>query len=205
MLSPSKLVRIGDIMDNRDYDNFVARMGSSEDFIDLDTGEISMTPQELKHYGVLGMKWGRRKGPSAPSSKNVKNMSDDELQKTTQRINREKAYKKATSGPNRLNESANALNNARNLTDNTRKLVSMTPSKNKGGKFKESGTDLSDAELKSRITRMQQEQQYAQLNSNYTSSGKQKVDTVLAVAGTTLAVASSAAALAVSIKTLMDK
>ena len=44
---------------NKDYSNFVARMGSFEDTLDLND-------DELKHYGVLGMKWGHR--TSSPSS-----------------------------------------------------------------------------------------------------------------------------------------
>lgn len=54
----------------------------------------------LAHYGVLGMKWGRRKGSSGsrikkPMSlrKKAKNMSDEELQKQIKRLQLEKQYK----------------------------------------------------------------------------------------------------------------
>lgn len=39
---------------DKDYENFVGRMGSFEDVIDLDDN------QELLHYGKLGMRWGKK-------------------------------------------------------------------------------------------------------------------------------------------------
>lgn len=52
---------------DKDYENFVGRMGSFEDDIDLESGEINNNPiehGELMHYGKRGMRWGTRKGPS---------------------------------------------------------------------------------------------------------------------------------------------
>jgi hypothetical protein len=61
--------------------------------------------ESLAHYGVLGMKWGRKRGKSASSStkekikkkrnidEELKNMSDDELRKRLNRMNMEKQYK----------------------------------------------------------------------------------------------------------------
>lgn len=54
---------------------------------------------ELEHFGVLGMRWGVRRGrnyqTSAKKSKKVKvkNMSDQDLQKKINRMNMEKQYK----------------------------------------------------------------------------------------------------------------
>lgn len=65
---------------------------------------------ELTHYGILGMKWGvrrsqaqlsRAKGSSKSSSseqkKNVKDMSDDELRRTVNRLQMEKQYSQLSS------------------------------------------------------------------------------------------------------------
>lgn len=41
---------------DKDYENFVARMGSFED-----TFEMGEDTEELKHFGVLGMRWGHSK------------------------------------------------------------------------------------------------------------------------------------------------
>jgi hypothetical protein len=64
---------------------------------------------ELKHVGVLGMKWGRRKSrseSSAPSSdhttarslqkKKLSEMSNEDLKKLTARLQLEKQYKDLT-------------------------------------------------------------------------------------------------------------
>ncbi len=53
----------------------------------------------LKHYGVLGMKWGVRQGSASTSNntKSAKSMSDDELRKTVNRMQMEKQYSQLTS------------------------------------------------------------------------------------------------------------
>lgn len=55
---------------------------------------------ELYHYGVPGMKWGRKKGRTvhedykrAHSNKKLREMSDDELKKTNNRLQQEVTYK----------------------------------------------------------------------------------------------------------------
>lgn len=116
-------------MDN-DYQNFVDRMGSFEDSLDL-TDEIqhgnvkiiSRNQSALKHFGILGMKWGHRKsitpstvGAAARTGQSVvslgqninkgtinkktlnkaKSLSDDELKKLTSRLELENRYINAT-------------------------------------------------------------------------------------------------------------
>ena len=59
---------------------------------------------ELKHYGVLGMKWGVRKARSethsdykkAHSKKKVSEMSDQELRERNNRLQMERQYKDLT-------------------------------------------------------------------------------------------------------------
>lgn len=70
-----------------------------------------MNSNELKHYGILGMKWGRRKGKSVVSSpggkhhdyleahtkESYKSMSTKKLKQINDRLQAEKTYKELTS------------------------------------------------------------------------------------------------------------
>lgn len=107
-------------MDNNDYENFVARMGSfDDDFTDL-FGEglqkLVHSDDFLEHYGILGQKWGVRriranslkrsagnqetndegsddyKKVSEFKKKGTKNLSTNELRELTQRMQLEKQY-----------------------------------------------------------------------------------------------------------------
>lgn len=90
---------------DNDYMNFVERMGSFEmDFEDISDEEIFN--QELKHFGVLGMKWGIRRSETKSSknpseeytqsrllkSKSAKELSNAELKALTNRLQLEKQY-----------------------------------------------------------------------------------------------------------------
>lgn len=69
-----------------------------------------MNSNELKHYGILGMKWGRRKGKSVVSSpgskhhdyleahtkESYKSMSTKKLKQINERLQAEKTYKELT-------------------------------------------------------------------------------------------------------------
>ena len=59
---------------------------------------------DIQHTGVIGMRWGHRKGSSGssassskPKKPSVKDMSDDNLKKAVNRLNMEKQYTKLTS------------------------------------------------------------------------------------------------------------
>lgn len=70
-----------------------------------------MNSNELHHYGILGMKWGRRKGKSVVSSpggkhhdyleahtkESYKSMSTKKLKQINERLQAEKTYKELTS------------------------------------------------------------------------------------------------------------
>ena len=75
-----------------------------------------MNNEELKHYGILGMKWGRRKARSTGTStkrKRTRSMSADA--KEAKRISKKKIYEMS-------NEELRKLNDRRNLERNYRSL-----------------------------------------------------------------------------------
>ena len=112
---------------NNDYQNFVDRMGSFEDNLDITESNLTSYKKvvtrnqgALKHYGILGMKWGTRKGVinanvigkaaktgkdltalgqtvnkgefNKKTLKEAKKLSDDDLKQLTNRLNLENNY-----------------------------------------------------------------------------------------------------------------
>jgi len=70
----------------------------------------------LKHYGVLGMRWGKRKARSVSSDhsrarslkkKHISELSDDELTTLNKRLNLEKNY--SSLNPSRVTKGKNAV------------------------------------------------------------------------------------------------
>lgn len=71
---------------------------------------------ELRHYGVLGMKWGKRKArnthndyKNAHNKKHVSEMSDQELRNRNNRLQMEQQYKQLTKKTNHGKKVVNSL------------------------------------------------------------------------------------------------
>lgn len=83
----------------RDENGFVISLKIQADSFVQDDSEDG-----LKHYGVLGMRWGRRRTPSIESSvtktllktKKLEELSNDELKAITTRLQLERQYKDLT-------------------------------------------------------------------------------------------------------------
>lgn len=141
---------------NKDYQNFVERMGSFEDTLDLsdDSNEkniVTRNRSALVHHGKLGMKWGHHNISPKTAAKAVKTGQDlTSLGQTVTKTGSNKKYAKES-------------------------------------KY------MSDEDLKRITNRLNLENNY--VNARTQQSGRSKVEGILSIAGSTLAAASSAAAL----------
>lgn len=161
------------------YDNFVARMGSFDESLDIpdDKNEIKHS-NELTHAGRKGMKWGqnifgRKQGPPLPRS-----------------MKRERSITRLTKTKNALSTTSNSLKTTTDVIKATTKKKEYDLS------------DISDAELKKRVERLNLEARYNTLAPAQISKGREALQSTLDVAGATLAVASTAVTLALAIKQL---
>ena len=146
-----------------------------------------MTQNELMHYGVKGMRWGKRKsfvGPVQPVKTRVNNKLPSQ---------------------NNLNSIKSISDNSRLGVDAIRNTSSQTNRNKKGSKGREQARSMSDAELKQKIRRLNLEQQYANLSANNVSKGRVTMENTLSVAGGVLATASSVLGIALAVKQLTGK
>jgi len=126
-----------------------------------------MNDDELAHYGKIGMKWGRRsasKGSSTKSS-SAKNLI---AKLGTKKLKADNAKLKVAN---------------KKLKVANKSLDPKTTSTDKP----EGKSRISDADLKSRINRLQMEKTYATLTAKQTSPGKKMVVDILSTAFKTTA------------------
>ena len=147
---------------DKDYQNFVERMGSFEDDLDVITGKKEET---LAHHGVQGMHWGVRR--------------------TEAQLRTDKKVFDASSAAVRESKNINTAIRSARTTNKLKEAESLT-----------------DQELKDRVARMNLEQQYSNLSAAKTSRGQAYVQNTLDVAGSVLAIAGSAATIALAVKQL---
>lgn len=146
-----------------------------------------MTQNELMHYGTKGMRWGVRKkfvGPVQPAGTRIHNKLP----------------------------SSNTLGSAKSISDHSRLGVdairntsSQTHRNKKGSTGREQARSMSDAELKQKISRLNLEQQYANLSANNVSKGRVTMENTLSIAGGVLATTSSVLGIALAVKQLTGK
>ncbi len=169
-----------------------------------------MDNEMLKHYGVLGMKWGRRR------YQNKDGTLTDVGKKRYDRDQEENAAKKKD---NRIDVSKpDPRRWVKEDTERTKKIVDTSSefvrqakkidqeSRPKPEKKKMDLSKMSDKEMRDRINRELLERQYnnlfAEESTPQISKGRQYISNILDVAGSTLAVGSSALGIALAIKEL---
>lgn len=138
----------------------------------------------LTHHGIPGQRWGVRRfqdknGGLTPAGKKRYSASDNTLGKTKSIA---ESSSKITSEAKKINES---ISDMRRSATKSKDLSKMT-----------------DLELRNKVNRMNLERQYSDLSSNQTARGQSYVSGILEVAGSTLAITSSALAIALSIRQL---
>lgn len=146
-----------------------------------------------------------KKGEKVLYKTRIEDLSDNDLVDLNRRIKQENEYNKEFSnaydyhGP----KEDQALRDASRLAKD---LADAIP-KGNGKTIKKDYSGLTDQELSNRIRRLQLEDSYGKLSGDtiYVKSGSEKMREFLQTAGTALAVASSAAALAYTIKNLRKK
>ncbi len=112
----------------------------------------------LEHYGVKGQRWGVRRS-------RAQRKADKAEAKATRSADSEESDRATGSG----SKSSGGREDIKGAKDKTR--------------YKTKGKDLTDSELRARITRMETERRYADLNKRTVSTGEKLVTQVLVSVG----------------------
>jgi len=155
----------------------------------------SMNYNQLKHVGIMGMRWGQRRAESAAraTARDAASLREHgftkeaaAVQKVSDSIVRKKSDMPGESGGKKT----------RNLSED-HKVAAAIKAKHL--------SEISNADIEKLATRLQLEKRYKDLNPNKVAKGKKGVDSVFSGIGKVSAVAASIVALAAVGKPLLLK
>ena len=146
----------------------------------------------LKHYGVLGMKWGIRRTPAQLGRTMI--TSKRQLTADKVKLDRLNSGKHTSVGFTKKRQAAYNKRDKdileKRIKSNEQKLANKAAKK--AAKKKPSVKEMSDDELRKVVNRLQMERQYSQLSESSVSKGKDYAQKVFK-AGTTVAAVTTTA------------
>lgn len=155
--------------------------------------------EELKHYGIKGQKWGKRRyqnadGSLTPAGKERYGSKEDFEKQYPEDV--KKSINKAKSG----------LNKASGVVDKAKDSNAKKVKKAQEEQIKRDVAKMSDQELQKIVNRLNMEERYKQvMNSRAAENGKDRVSKILEYAGTVLAVGVGAMELMLKIQEMKKK
>ena len=150
----------------------------------------------LYHHGIKGQRWGVRRYQN----------EDGTLTEAGKRRTKNGALtadQVVASDYQNLSKGLSAGSSAANNISNISRKVSERKKRKMQSEI--DVTKMSDAELRQKINRMSMEDQYRFMSTKNVRTGSDKVQDVMDVAGNVLAIAASAATIAVAIHTIRNK
>lgn len=144
--------------------------------------------EHLEHHGIHGMKWGHKNGPPYPLRASQKSSTEKKTLSSEKEAQQKKQNKK-------INYEL-LSKESKSIKDDTKEIVKVVSRIGKNKKdSKRPLADISDAELKRMVARLNMEKRYSELTSESTRGGFDKVTDVLSVIGSVVGIAGSAAAI----------
>lgn len=142
-----------------------------------------MNADELKHYGIKGMKWGVRRFQNSDGSLTAEGR---------------KRY-----GSEDIRNMQKQVDKGKNVVDGVKRSKAKAAEKRTEKKIKDDLSRMSDQELRDIVNRLNMEERYMQvMKTRDVQIGKSRVDKILDYAGTALTIGSSALSIMIAIKEL---